>query len=56
MTLCEDKMGHGVQVNYGFESLCSVFHFLLTGPLLGRNRVSQAVGVLGGDSHQVVCS
>lgn len=30
--------------------------FSLTGPLLGRNRVSHTVGVLGNDSHQVVSS
>lgn len=33
-----------------------VIHFLLTGSLLGRNRLSHTVGVLGDDSHQVVGS
>ncbi len=33
-----------------------ILHFLLTGSLLGRDRLSHTVGVLGDDSHQVVGS
>lgn len=37
-------------------SLLTFITFSLTGPLLGWNRVSHTVGVLGDDSHEVVSS